>query len=271
MTRRRPLDPSESAAALYGFKLRQHRDKHGWTQTALADRVDCSMDLISKIERAERTATPQMSARFDALFGTGEYFQELQPLAAREVLPDWFRAFPKYEAAANVIRIFELAIITGLLQKEDYIRELLQLEQPPDKIDALTAARLERQKILSRENPPHLVVVMDERALRHGVGGPEVMKAQLVHLTEMAQRQNITAQVVPSVARAYLGLAGPFMILTLDSGDVVHVPAAGLGPIIEEPRKVEEYRLRFDLIRASALSAEESLKLIQTVLENTRC
>jgi transcriptional regulator with XRE-family HTH domain len=269
MARRRPLEPTESAAALYGFKLRQYRDEHDWTQNALADRVDCSIDLISKIERAERTATAKMSARFDDVFATGSYFRELQPLAAREIFPDWFRPFPKYEAAATVIRIFELTLITGLLQTEEYIQEILRIEQSPEKIDAMVAARLDRQKILVREDPPHLILLMDESALRRRVGDARVMKEQLTHLVRVAERPHVTIQVIPTEAGAHLGLAGSFTILTLDDGDVVHVSGAGIGPTIEDPKRTEGYRLRFDLIRASALSAEESIQSIRRIAETS--
>jgi transcriptional regulator with XRE-family HTH domain len=268
MARRRPLEPTESAAALYGFKLRQYRDEHDWTQNALADRVDCSIDLISKIERAERTATAKMSARFDDVFAAGTYFRELQPLAAREIFPDWFRPFPKYEAAATVIRIFELTLITGLLQTEEYMRELIAADQSPDKVDGMVAARLDRQAILARETPPHLILVMDEAAIRRRIGGANTMKTQIAHLAQMTRRPNITVQVVPAETGAYLGLSGSFTILTTDDDpDAVHVSGAGIGPLIEETGKVEEYRLRFDLLRASALSGGASAKLIETAME----
>jgi transcriptional regulator with XRE-family HTH domain len=153
MAPRRTLDPTTSAAALYGYKLREHRDRKGWTQNALADRVDCCTELISKIECAERTASPQMSVKFDKTFGTDKLFQDLQPLAAREILPDWFRPFPKYEAEATVLRIFELTLVNGLLQTEEYARELMRTQHPANKLEELIAARLERQKILERETP----------------------------------------------------------------------------------------------------------------------
>ncbi|MDB4872680.1 MAG: hypothetical protein JWL97_3684, partial [Gemmatimonadales bacterium] len=145
MVRRRTIDPTESVAALFGYKLRQHRDLKKWTQSGLADRVGCSPDLISKIERADRGATPETSARFDELFGTGTQFQELQPLAARANIPGWFRRYAEYEQQAMSIRLFSPLLVPGLLQTEAYARTVLKARQPPTELDQLVAARLSRQ------------------------------------------------------------------------------------------------------------------------------
>ena len=46
-------------------------------------------------------------------------------------------------------------------------------------IDRAVSARLERQAILQRENPPMLWHVLHEGLLRHVVGSPAVMREQL--------------------------------------------------------------------------------------------
>lgn len=74
-----------------------------------------------------------------------------------------------------------------------------------DEIDETVAARLARQKILEREHPPELWVILDEGVLRRPVGGPEVMQGQLVHLPSMARRPHIVVQVVPLAAGAHQG------------------------------------------------------------------
>lgn len=269
MARRRPLDPTESAAALYGFKLRQHRDKHDWTQTALADRVDCSMDLISKIERAERTASTKMSARFDEIFGTAEYFRELQPLAAREILPDWFRPVAEYENSSTALRILNWYSSPEYFRRRVKCGKSLAWDRSQTRSTSWSAPE-KRQAILTGDKAPHLMLVMDEGVLHRKVGTPEVMRDQIMHLLQMAERPNITVQIVPLDVGAYLGFAGPFTVLTHEGdGDTVYVEGPGLGQLIDEPSKAEEYRLRFDLIRASALSVRESRKLIRTIVETT--
>src|ERR687895_1985920 len=94
--RPRKLDPTASAAALFGAKVRKHREANGWTQEQLGEKVYCTGDLISKIELAVRSPSQQISAEFDRLFGTGEYFQELWHLVNKETLPERFRPTPTW-------------------------------------------------------------------------------------------------------------------------------------------------------------------------------
>src|SRR5918999_5811192 len=145
----------------------------------LGEKVYCTGDLISKIELAVRTPSQQIATDFDRLFGTGEYFQELWHLVNKETLPEWFRPYSDLEAEATSIRTFVLALIPGLLQTEAYAREVFRFGRLPEKADQLLAARMKRQEILARSEPPLLWVVLDEFVLHRMIGGPEVMSAQL--------------------------------------------------------------------------------------------
>src|SRR5918999_1898487 len=235
----------------------------------LGEKVYCTGDLISKIELAVRTPSQQLATDFDRLFGTGEYFQELWHLVNKETLPEWFRPYPDLEAEATTIRTFALALIHGLFQTEDYAREIFRTGQTPEELDQRLAARMKRQEILTRSAPPRLWVVLDERALHTGVGGPEVMKGQLAHLIDLARRLNVIIQIVPDGRGAHLGLTGPITILGFDEGpDVAYFENQVGGQLVEEAAKVEKCAVRFELIRASALPQEESLELLKAILEN---
>src|SRR5205085_3951588 len=82
-----------------------------------------------------------------------------------------------------------------------------------DDVERLVQVRMERQRILGREDRPSLWVVLDEAVGRRLVGGPEVMRNQLRHLTECAEQGKTTLQVVPFGAGAHAGTIGPFVIL----------------------------------------------------------
>jgi Domain of unknown function (DUF5753) len=90
-------------------------------------------------------------------------------------------------------------LVPGLLQTEEYAREVLgELEGPyRQTVDALVDLRMERQEILTRDNPPGLHCVLDEAVIHRVVGGTKVMHRQLRHLKEMADRPNITLRIVP--------------------------------------------------------------------------
>ncbi|TDC55473.1 XRE family transcriptional regulator [Actinomadura sp. KC345] len=67
-----------------GQKLRKLRDEAGLSQAQLAEAVNYSNDTISKVETAAQAPSAELATRLDAHFGTGDTFQELQPLAAKE-------------------------------------------------------------------------------------------------------------------------------------------------------------------------------------------
>jgi hypothetical protein len=108
-----------------------------------------------------------------------------------ESLPVWFRPWLEEEARAEVLRSMQLSLIPGILQTEEYARALM----PGD--EAAVKARMDRQKILDREDPPRMHFVIDEAVLYRERGGPEVMRAQLEHLVEMASPR-ITIQIISS-------------------------------------------------------------------------
>lgn len=47
----------------------QHRQDAGLTKTALAERLECSLSLVSEIESGTRNARPQLLARMAEIFG----------------------------------------------------------------------------------------------------------------------------------------------------------------------------------------------------------
>jgi transcriptional regulator with XRE-family HTH domain len=264
---RRDVDPTASAAALYAHKLRAHRDAKGWTQDSLADRVGCTGDLISKLETAKRSATLDMSRHFDQIFGLDGYFEDLQPLAARELALGWFRPFLEAEAAADSLHIFEPMLITGLLQTEDYARVVLSAGNHPDKVEQLVATRMQRQEVLRREDPPWVVHLAAEYAIRRMVGGPKVMRPQLQRLLDAMQEPNITLQLVPEDAPVYLSVASTLMSFH-DGPDVAYTETGEIpGGITKERRYVDRLKARFDVARAAALPAVASEQLIRKVME----
>ena len=107
-------------------------------------------------------------------------------------------------------------VIPGLLQTADYARALFEAAQPGESEEELQRrieARLLRQAVITGANGPRLYAIVDEAALHRLVGGPEVMGKQLEHLLEVGRRGNVTVQVIPFRAGAYMSMEGGFIIL----------------------------------------------------------
>lgn len=102
----------------------------------------------------------------------------------------------------------EHSVIPGLLQTEAYARAILEThpDVTEDVVSERLAGRLSRQAILDRDDPPPPVVcaLIDQSALNREIGGPMVMREQLVHLAAMSRRPNITVQIIPNTGRIWV-------------------------------------------------------------------
>ena len=76
-------------------------------------------------------------------------------------------------------------------------------------------ARIERQGVLNRVDPPTVVIVVWEPVLYHQVGTAEVMRVQLSRLLEVSERPGVLVHVLPSAFGANAGLGGPVSLATV--------------------------------------------------------
>lgn len=131
------------------------------------------------------------------------------------------------------------------------------------------SARLARQEILARDDPPLLWVVLDEGVLHRAVGdNSEVMRGQLLHLAQMSRRPNVTVEVVPYSAGAHSGLLGAFAVAEFeDAPAIVYLETAAEGQVAEEPSMVAQVMLTFDSLRSEGLPRGASRDLIMKVAE----
>ena len=108
-------------------------------------------------------------------------------------------------------------------------------------IDKQVAARLKRQEILARERPPVLWVIVDEAVLCRPVGGRYVMREQVNHLIEAAERPYVSVQVISSTVGAHRGLsAGAFIIADFEDAPVVgYQETACQGQFVDRREDVE--------------------------------
>ncbi|MFJ6717433.1 MULTISPECIES: helix-turn-helix transcriptional regulator [unclassified Streptomyces] len=263
----RELDPSASPLDYYGAELRRFRENAGMKQAELGSSVFCTGSLVGMIEKARRVPTRDFSERVDAVLNTGGFFSRLVGLVLRSQLPAWFQAYAEMEASATYISSYQAQLIDGLLQTEAYARAVLGSRSNGD-LDAKVAARMDRQRILDRENPPLMWVVMSEAALHQEIGGREVMREQLAHLLEQRRQEWVQVQILPFEAGAHAGLPGSFNLLRLDDGhDLVYTEDFVQGHMTANPQAFREGSLRYDLLQAAALSVEDSAARIARVVE----
>ncbi|OKJ86256.1 XRE family transcriptional regulator [Streptomyces sp. CB01883] len=265
--RSRELDPSASPLDYYGYELRRARESAGLTLAQLGAVVFCTGSLIGQIETAARVPQRDFSERLAAALGTGGLFSRLVGLVLRSQLPSWFQPYAELEARAMYISTFQAQLVDGLLQTEAYARTVLGLRDRAD-LDSRVAARLERQRILGRDEPPATWAVLSEAVLHQEIGDRQVMREQLAHLLTMQHRAWVTVQVLPFSVGAHAGLMGSFALLRFEKDpDIVYSEDFVQGHMTANPQAVKEGSVRYDQLQAAALSAEESAALITRVMK----
>ncbi|MFE5297044.1 helix-turn-helix domain-containing protein [Streptomyces sp. NPDC056632] len=261
------LDPSASPLDYYGWELRRQREAHGLTQHQLGEIIFCTGSLVGQIETTRKVPTREFSERVDAALGTDGLFSRLIGLVLRSQLPTWFQPYAAMESRATYISTFQAQVVYGLLQTRRYARALLAVDHP-EKADEMVAARLERQRILERSEPPALWVVMSEAALLQEVGDREVMREQLAHLLTFRANPWVQIQVLPFAAGEHTGMMGSFNLLRFeDDPDLFYVESYDQGHMTANPPVIKERSVGYARLQATALSPEDSATLITRVME----
>jgi transcriptional regulator with XRE-family HTH domain len=269
-------DPATSPPKFLGDELRRARVAAGYSsQEALAAQLGFDRSVVGKAESGERVPSPEVLAAWCAAGQVDAGLFTRMALLARSAngpFPTWFARWPDAEAAARTLRSFEPLAVPGLLQTEDYARAWLstRVGESREQIDDMVAARVARQQILERDEPPTCWFIVDEGVLRRCVGSPVVMKEQLNQLAHLAQRPDIVVQVVPLDAGAHQGLnAGGFVIADLPGAvAVAYQDTALAGQILESADDIESLMLTWDTLRSEALPRVASMALIERVQES---
>jgi hypothetical protein len=179
------------------------------------------------------------------------------------------RNYRNFELKATRITDFELALIPGLAQTAEYAHttlSALRVGDSDEDIEAWVGLRISRQAILTRRQPPELRWILTELSLRQPIGGAKTMSRQVDHLVELAERRNVTINVVPTTVVAHPGLDGQFMIMDFASDPtIVYVEDRTTGLFLDDQDKVARYRLTVEKLTDVALDAEASVRLLKSI------
>ncbi|MFF0306151.1 Scr1 family TA system antitoxin-like transcriptional regulator [Streptosporangium sp. NPDC004379] len=262
------LDPTKSPVAFFGYELRRYRQEAGLTQDNLARRAGFALTTVSMAETGCRPPTEEFARRCDQALGVGGALIRIKEMIdnVSAQLPAWFRPWAEIEQAAESLRTWQPLLVPGLLQTAEYARVLFVNEPgaTAEKVEKDVAARLDRQRILERDDPPMLWVVLDEGVLTRPVADDAVMAAQLDRLLEAAALPHVTIQVVPFDAGATVGLLGAFAIAQVRGlTNTVYMESAGQAQVTDRPVDVADITVKYEAIRSEALPQRASLELIR--------
>ncbi|MGH3770749.1 MAG: helix-turn-helix domain-containing protein [Pseudonocardiaceae bacterium] len=264
-----------------GARLSRYRAERGLTGAALAAELNLGQPQLSRIENGKAKVTPAALRRLVQLLGIPEAEAgKLDELRRRSAEPGWWQDYGdilsepvemliELEVEASWIRGYEGHVIPGLLQTRDYAERIITASSPHMRvadIDRYLELRMRRQKRLAEGM--RFTAILSEAAIRQQVGGPEVLREQLRHITRATRELDVTVQVVPFTADAHAALGDSFVIIQWpDEHDpeAVYVDGQTSWTVHERSGIIRQYVHAFASVQAQALPPRESLDLIHTV------
>jgi transcriptional regulator with XRE-family HTH domain len=270
-----------------GLALKRARERAGKTQDDAATMIDAAASKVSRLELGQSgIKLTDLSILLDFYGVGGDEAESMKDLARagrqrgrwsgyRGVIPDWFRQYVDLEADASEIKWYQAEVVPGILQTEDYIRAMSATAQPrmtDNEVDQQVMVRLERQAILDQPDTS-LCFILSESALRRNIGDGQIMRDQLRHLAEIAQRPNVELQVLPfnahTIGAAWVG----FTILRFNDNaesDVVYLEDYTDADYLDRPDAIRAYTQLWSRLQAAATGQVESRNLIVRVADETK-
>ncbi|QKV73231.1 helix-turn-helix transcriptional regulator [Amycolatopsis sp. Hca4] len=183
-----------------------------------------------------------------------------------------FVKFLGLESAAVILRQYQLHLVPGLLQVPEYTRSLTaQVTGDAEVQERRIRLRTQRQARLEDPELEHFFI-LDESVLHRRVTDGESWGTQLRHLREVAERPNVTLQVLPFKAGWVEGMQSSFELLQLSEqtndlflnleqpdGDVFFDDVIGA-------EKAAQFIRIFYRLEDAALSPEETPDFIDKML-----
>ncbi|MFC4910726.1 helix-turn-helix domain-containing protein [Actinomadura gamaensis] len=264
------------------IELRRLREERGFTGDDVAARLHWSTAKVSRIENARTSTNIGDVELLTKLYRIDpSHRAELLTLAhdaARKgwwegyrELPGGLRQFIALEDEASRIVQWETYLVPGLLQTEQYARQVmagLRLYDPvpPTEVDRRVEVRMRRQEVLHRKEPVEYELLLDESVLLRLVGDPTTMRSQLRHLLDVGDLPHVVLRVI-RLDRPHPIMEGAFQLMEYDPvGDIVFPDVvyteALTGSQVTDERLTYMYRLAFEGMERVALDPAASRDLI---------
>ncbi|MFE9797458.1 helix-turn-helix transcriptional regulator [Streptomyces goshikiensis] len=259
------------ATRLVSHLARALREKENLTQKALGEKLGYTGSAISAMETCAQPPSDEMLVKLEETLGAGlGVFEEAREWVRLEKFPPHFQDFALLEKSAVTLSMFETQVISGLFQTDAYARALITGGFPvlsDQRVEELVEARMARTELFDREPVALIELILDEAALRRGIGSPTIMAEQYQHLIELARRRNVTVQVLPldcGFSGEHAGARGGMTLIETPKHDrLAYMETQGESLLISAPATVSAYSQRYAKIRTQAMGRRNSLAFIE--------
>ncbi|MEU9792319.1 helix-turn-helix transcriptional regulator [Streptomyces sparsogenes] len=267
-----------------GAELRRLRERTDMSATEAGKHFGASQSRVSSIEAGRYAVSADRVRALAGLYNCAdqELIEALTQMTGRqargwweqdrEVLPAGLLDMAELEHHARFVRAATMVHIPGLLQTRDHARALFDATVPPlppPAVEHRVSFRVKRQGILYDSKPTPLTAIIHEAALRMGVGGPNVARAQLQHLAEMSEHENIKLMVIPFGAGPLHGSGHPIDYFggTVPQLDTVQLDTDHGTVLLDAEAHLMKYRSVLDHLESYALKPTASRDLIHHVMK----
>jgi hypothetical protein len=273
---------------LLGAHLRRLREAQGVSREDAGWEIRASESKISRMELGRVSFKERDVEDLLTLYGVHdtEERERLLTLARQantpgwwhrygDVLPGWFQSYLGLEAAASLIRTYEVQFVPGLLQTRDYARSVVLLghgRARAEDVDRRIDLRMRRQGILDRPGPVQLWAVIDEAVLRRPFGSRATMQGQLEALVEATQRPNVQLQILPFQAGGHSAAGGAFSILRFpdqELPDIVYIEQLASALYLDKRDDVELYVDAMERLCVEADPPDRAPDTLRKILKDT--
>lgn len=268
-----------------GIELRKLRERAGMSPKEAGELLETAPTRINNIEAGRYGVSSEKVHHF----ATGYGCQDEELVAAlmsmtgtrrrywwneyREQLPPALLDLTEMEHHARSIRVAQVVHYPGLLQTAEYARVVFQQSSRqllPHEVEFRVSHRIKRQAILYGERCTPYQATLHEAVLRMEFGGRATTRAQLAHVLDMTERDNITVRVIPFAAGAFPGAGhtvevaeGPVPQLDTVAVDTDH---GSVFPHRDD--ELDSYRNFMTRFESVALPPHDSRDFVRRILEN---
>lgn len=255
-----------------GMRMRELRDQCDLTLKDASAFLGVEFSTLARYERAEWPfQLDHVKALLDVYGVTNEVrrteFIELARHAwrinrwdAETETDDYKLPFPSYawvQGRAEEINTYGTTQVPNLLQTQQYADALIQAtdpDLPAYRVANLIRERTEHQQVLEDKDVP-VTAIIEEAALCRPVGGVDVIRGQLEHLTKLARRPNVEIHMLPKTVGVHPAVHGAFTVMRMrdDYPPVVHLEHLG-GQLWLERQRADRYVKAYQQLIATAFS-----------------
>jgi transcriptional regulator with XRE-family HTH domain len=276
-TRRTPTERQKRL----GAELRKLRTSADISTEFAAGLLGMDRTRIANMESGIRTINAERVRTLATNYACGDdaYIDALVAMAQSDAgwweryrgsLPPGMLDIAEMEAHSVRMRGANTAHIPGVLQTADHATAVFRVVVPklPDHEVALRLAhRSERQQVITGDNAIPYLAIIHEAALRMQFGGRHVARAQLDHILDLSELDNVTVLALPFTRGAFPG-AGQNAVYAegrVPQLDTVQVDSLHGPAFLHTEAQLAKYRAQLDWLEELALSPDESRDFIRDI------